>query len=607
MRIRKQKDEVQKYGVVENVIYSLANIWRWDKSFFLGFYPKIILSVLLPLATISFPKILIDKITNQASGNELIIFIGVFCAIFLAFELISVYSNTKINSLRGIFSTRYNDICDKKYKITDYQNTEDPKINQLFDSAVNHTNDAEKMVGTLNNFFINLLGIVSYGSIIAVLNPLILLLIIVCSVVNYFMFKLVRNYNNKNWRKWAPIDRKNNYIFSLNYAFEKIKDIKLYPYNKLINDTLKQSQKERLYWHHKVWNVEMLPSLADMLLALVRNGVVYYILVSQLINGHLDVGMFVFYFGAVTGFSQWINSVSGQLNEIMTMSMNINYIRAFLEIEDKFNRGMTKVHPIKSGKDSCDIEIRDITFSYPNSDNIILNNINLKIKKDEKIALVGANGAGKTTLIKLLCGLYYPVDGDVLINGISIKDINIDDYYKLFSVVFQDIRHIPITIAEFVSGNGVDINRERVIECLKLAGLYERVESTLKGIDTTFYKDLYEDDPGIEFSGGETQKLLLARALYKDAPILILDEPTAALDPIAESDIYQKFNKFAYNKTAIFISHRLASTRFCDRILLLENGQIIESGTHEELMEMKGKYYEMFEIQSHYYKEELAV
>lgn len=607
MRIKRQKDEVQKYGVIQNIIYSLSNIWHWDKSFFMGFFPKIILSVLLPLATIYFPKMLIDMITYKSNRKELLIFIGAFCTVFVLFELINVFSNAKINSLRGIFSTQYNDICDKKYKMIDYQNTEDPTINDLYNNAVSHTNDAENMVGTLNNFFINLLGIISYGSIIIILNPIILLLIIVCTIINFLMFKIVRMYINKNWRKWAPIDRKNNYLYSINYAFEKIKDIKLYPYTSLINDITDKSHKERLYWNGKVWNTEMLPSLADVILALLRNGVVYYILLSQCINGSIDVGMFVFYFGAVTGFSLWLNSVSGQLNEILTMSMNINFIRSFLEIKDRFNRGQTHNFSKDLEISICDIELKNLTFKYPNSDNNILNKINMKIEKGEKIALVGSNGAGKTTLIKLICGLYYPTDGDVMINGTSVKDINIDEYYMLFSVVFQDLHLMPITIAQFVSGNGVNIDRQRVISCLEQAGLYDRIKSCLRGIDTTFYRDLYEDDPGMELSGGEKQKLLLARALYKDAPIIILDEPTAALDPIAESEIYQKFNEFTKSKTAVFISHRLASTRFCDRIFLMENGQIIECGSHEQLMEKKGKYYEMFEIQSHYYKEEVSL
>jgi len=593
------KDEVQKYSVFDNVKYCLSNVWDWDKSFYLGFVPRIILSVALPLAAIYFPMMLIDRITAQSGLRELLILIAVFCALFALFEWISVVSETKVNTMRDIFSTRYNDICDAKYRLTDYQNTEDSRVNELYNNAKNRTRDAENMVATLNDFFINLLGMVSFGAIIILLDPIILIMLIACTVVNFLLLRTVRKYIENNWRKWSPIDRKNGYLFSLNYAFEKIKDIKLYPYKGLINSMMGDCQNQRLYWHKKVGNREIMPPVADIIMTLFRNGVVYFILLSQLIRGEIDAGMFIFFFGAVTGFSGWLNSISGQIGQILTMSMNINFIRSFLEVKEMFYRGQT-IQPIKAC--GYEIELKNLCFTYPGSSENTIKNIDLKIKKGEKIALVGSNGTGKTTLVKLICGLYYASDGDVLLNGTNIKDINIDEYYTLFSVVFQDHRTLPITIEQFVSGTGINIDRKKVLECLDLAGLRERVENCPKGVETSFLKNFIEGDPGLELSGGEEQKLLLARALYKNAPILILDEPTAALDPIAESEMYQKFNEFSKNKTAVYISHRLASTRFCDRIILIANGAIIEMGSHEQLMALKGKYYEMFEAQSHYYK-----
>jgi len=608
-----KKDEIQKYSVFQNIRYCLVNVWQWDKTFYLGFIPRIFLSVALPLAAIYFPRLLIDNITshpagtlnhpagmlNQSAWLDLIILIAVFCVLFALFDWISVVSETKVNSMQGIFQIRYNDICDEKYRLTDYQNTENVQINDLYNNAKHRTYDAENIVKTLNDFFINSLGIVSFGAIIIILDPIILLLIIAGALINFFLLRVVRKYIENNRKNWQEADRRNGYLFSLNYSFEKIKDIKLYPYIGLINSTMAKCQKERLYWHRKVINKETLPPLADVLMTIIRNGVVYFILLSQLLRGDIDAGMFIFFFGAVTGFSGWLNSISWQVGDILTMSMNINFIRSFLETKDIFYRGETK---ISLNEATYDIELENLRFTYPGCDNETISGIDFKINKGEKIALVGANGAGKTTLVKLICGLYYPTSGDVKINGASIREININDYYDLFSVVFQEHRTLPITIAKFISGTGVDINREKVRECLELAGLMERVEKCPKGIDTSFLVDFYGDDPGLELSGGEVQKLLLARALYKDAPILILDEPTAALDPIAESEMYQRFNEFSKDKTSIYISHRLASTRFCDRIILIDNGVITECGTHDELMEKQGKYYEMFEAQSHYYK-----
>jgi len=609
--MKKQKDEIQKYNVLQNIGFTLANVWRWDKSFFIGFVPKILLSVFLPLATIYFPMLMIEMITGQSPRNELLYIVGIFCMMFVIFELISIFSDAKIGSMRDIFRSMYEEICELKHKTTDYQNTENPEINELYNSAMNNTGQAEGMIEALSRFFVNLLGIMGFGGIIIMLDPIILLVIFISTAINFLLLRIPRIYNTRNWRNWASIERRYNYFHEITHSYEKIKDIKTYPYPKLIYTLLEKCHNSLLFWRNKAWNRESLPSIGDVFLALLRNGIVYYILLSQVLNGSIDVGLFVFYFGAVTGFSGWLNSISGQFSGLLRMSTQINFIRSFLEIDELFYRGDSKK---KQESKTCEIELRQVNFSYPArmgkqkaelsaSPSNTIENMNIKIAKGEKIALVGANGAGKTTLIKLICGLYYPTGGDVFINGVSVKDTNIDDYYNYFSVVFQDFHIVPISIAQYISGSGVNVDRKKVQKCLEQAGLWARVQKCNKGMDSSFYRDIEEDDPGIDFSGGERQRFLLARALYKDAPVLILDEPTAALDPIAESELYEKYDALTKGKTSIYISHRLASTRFCDRILLMENGKIIESGSHKQLMAQKGKYYEMFEVQSHYYRE----
>jgi len=247
-----------------------------------------------------------------------------------------------------------------------------------------------------------------------------------------------------------------------------------------------------------------------------------------------------------------------------------------------------------------------VCFSYNPENGNVLNNFNLDIKPGEKIALVGVNGAGKTTIVKLLCGFYAPDSGEILISGIDIKNFRREELYRLFSAVFQDIMILPFTIAENVSmKSGRKTDKNLVWSCLEKAGLGEHIKTHEKGIDSKMLKNI--DADGIMLSGGQQQKLLLARALYKDAPILLLDEPTAALDPIAESEVYEKFNEMSQNKTAVYISHRLASTRFCDRIVFLKDGAASEIGTHWELMQKGGEYANMFEIQSHYYNKSSEV
>ena len=251
---------------------------------------------------------------------------------------------------------------------------------------------------------------------------------------------------------------------------------------------------------------------------------------------------------------------------------------------------------------SPSLVLKDFCKKYSTSNVYAVKDANLEINGGQIFGFLGPNGAGKTTLVKLLVGFYYPTDGTILLNGRELTEYNIEEYYSLFSAVFQDLYLLPVTIAEFVSSSDGEIDRERVSDVLRQAGLKEKIASLPNEINSRLMKGVFDDS--VEFSGGEKQKLMLARALYKNAPVIVLDEPTAALDPIAENELYLKYHELESRKTSVFISHRLASTRFCDRIVFLDHGEIVESGSHDELMKRGGKYAEMFEVQSHYYKEE---
>ena len=246
--------------------------------------------------------------------------------------------------------------------------------------------------------------------------------------------------------------------------------------------------------------------------------------------------------------------------------------------------------------------LENVSFRYPNAEDFTLKNINLTLRPGEKLAVVGLNGAGKTTLIKLMCGLYDPTEGRVLLNGTDVRNFNRNDYYKLFTAVFQQFNLIAATVAQNIAQSIEDVDIPLAWECLEKAGLTEKVRALPKGIDTLLERSVYDD--AAEFSGGETQKLMLARALYKNSPFIILDEPTAALDPIAEADMYSKYNQMTASRSSVYISHRLASTRFCDRVIFLENGVITEEGTHEKLISRGEGYARLFEVQSRYYREE---
>ena len=354
-----------------------------------------------------------------------------------------------------------------------------------------------------------------------------------------------------------------------------------------------------LAWNKRCSLRELWARLLYWLMDLVKNCAAYFVLIGFYLNGSISVGEFVFYFNMLLSLGGFFESVIRDLARLNTRAEKIACYREFYDYPDKFNH--KKGCPLPSGPVS--IELRDVWYRYDGACTDTLKGISLQIKAGEKLALVGQNGSGKTTLVKLICGLFQPTKGEILVNGRDIREYNIEEYYSLISAVFQEIRPIAFTVFEFVAG--VDSERpgarEAAAAAMKASGIYEKVRSLHGGMDTHLIKGIYDD--GVDFSGGEMQKLVLARSIYKLSPILVLDEPTAALDPIAENKLYLQYRTLTRGKTSVYISHRFASTRFCDRIVLLEDGVIKEIGSHEELMAKNGSYASMFGVQSKYYQD----
>ena len=329
-----------------------------------------------------------------------------------------------------------------------------------------------------------------------------------------------------------------------------------------------------------------------------RNGIAYAYLIHMAIYDDLSVPQFILYFTAVSTFTTWVMGILQQATKLHKESLDISQVREFLYYPEPFKFDEGENIP---NADTYELELENVSFRYPGTEKDIIHDLNLTVHPGEKLAIVGLNGAGKTTLVKLLCGFYDPTEGRVLLNGQDIRDFNRKQYYELFSAVFQEFSILDTTIAQCVAQSVDNIDTQKVNDCIEKAGLMETVKKFPAGLETHIGREVYLD--GVMLSGGQTQRLMLARALYKDGFILVLDEPTAALDPIAENDIYMKYNEMTAGKISVFISHRLASTRFCDRIILLENGQITETGTHDELLAQNGQYAYMFGVQAKYYKE----
>lgn len=293
------------------------------------------------------------------------------------------------------------------------------------------------------------------------------------------------------------------------------------------------------------------------------------------------------------------SGISDLLETLGTIYINAGFLGEsfeFLDIPNKMYQGSLTTE--KRADRQYQIEFRNVSFQYPGTDVWALRHVSMKFQVGSRLAVAGRNGSGKTTFIKLLCRLYDPTEGQILLNGIDIRKYRYDDYINIFSVVFQDFQLFSMPLGQNIAGK-TKYDRTKVIDCLKKAGFAERLETMPDGLNTCLYKELEKE--GVEISGGEAQKIAIARALYKDAPFIILDEPTAALDPLAEAEIYENFNELVGDKTAIYISHRMSSCKFCDKIVVLEQGEIAETGNHEELMERQGSYYALYHAQAQYY------
>lgn len=329
----------------------------------------------------------------------------------------------------------------------------------------------------------------------------------------------------------------------------------------------------------------------------VMTAVLFIFVAAKAYIGVFGIGSFILYRGTVAKFISAVSDFADIWGILIQNNDAMERIFEFLDLPDDMYHGTLSVE--KRDDIDYEIEFRDVSFKYPRSENWALRHVNMKFKIGDRMAVVGMNGSGKTTFIKLLCRLYDPTEGKILLNGIDITRYKYDEYMKIFSVVFQDYKLFAFSIAENVAAE-MNYDREKVLSCLERVGLGKRIDELERGIETPLYRD-YEND-GIDVSGGEAQKIAIARALYKDAPFIILDEPTAALDPLAEAEIYSQFNEIVENKTAIYISHRLSSCRFCNNIAVFDHGTIVQQGSHDELVaDEKGKYHELWYAQAQYY------
>ncbi len=582
----------------DNFKYMLSNWLKWDKKSLKFFFLWVPALVLQPLVTAYIPKAMIDAIDNGVTVGDMTVIVALLSLLLTLTIWLDPFMKELVRGGARIVRMRYAVAAFRKTLTTDYVNIESfegrekQKRAEAFYNA--RFSSGADFVEQCAHFLVCVIGVIASSVLLYKVNYFMILLILLTCVCEFFLLKILKTKQSETTDNYSKLSGKFEYFYKLSKNAEASKDIKLYGFSDYLVKTAADFIYQIEHINAKYTKQSAAISGVRALLNLVRELVAYAYLTYLVLKNRLSVSDFIFCFGIITGFSNWIMNLVFSFMEISRCCTDCALYREF--VEESVSEGKPEVDfgEVRS------IEFSNVFFTYPASDTETIRNMSFKVNKDENIAIVGENGAGKTTAIKLLCGLYYPSEGDILINGRSSREFSSDSYFDLFSAVFQDYCFMPMTIAENITAEQ-SYDKERLFAAFDKAGITDKINSLSEKENTLMVKDVYKN--AADFSGGEKQKLLLAKAVYKNAPVLILDEPTAALDPISENELYLKYNELTEDKISFFISHRLSSTRFCDRILFIKDGAVAESGTHEELMAKKGAYYRMYQTQSMYYRE----
>ncbi len=599
----KVKKAKASYTMWQNSLYMIKTAWHLEKSvIFMGVLEAVIGLGLVLVNLLITPSIL-NAVESGAPLGQLFGIMGGFAGLLVVFHAmqqyvngITVYPKVTVRTviigrlIAKLTRTSYPNLHEKQFKVLE------EKAEEAVESNAAAT---EGIWATLTKLLQNIMGFVIYMLLLSDLNAFLIGVVLLTAVLGYFANHAVNQYGYRHREEMASQRKQIGYIKSTAHDITGAKDIRIFGLSTWLLEVEGKARKAYDAFQKKVAGVYLLGNMADLILAFLRNGVAYAYLIHLALQRNLSAAEFLLYFTAIEGFSTWISGILESINKLHQQSLDICHVREFTDYPEPFQFEAGERLEAKPGQ-AYEICLRDVSFRYPGAEKDTLSHINLSLRSGEKLAVVGLNGAGKTTLIKILCGFLDPSEGKVMLNGRDIRNYNRRDYYQMFSAVFQTFSLLAGSIAVNVAQSEKEINEERVRECIAKAGLSEKIESLPDQYETLLERSVYQE--AVMLSGGEMQRLMLARALYKDAPVIVLDEPTAALDPLAEEDIYRKYQSMTEGKSSVYISHRLASTRFCDRIILIQDGIIKEEGTHAELLAQGGVYAELFNIQSEYYR-----
>lgn len=595
----------QSYSLWSNYVYTFKEMRKLEGAGAIVLcMTSTVLQIVQPFLAMVLPSVAVALMTSGKKPGMLLFLLVGYVLLLQLLRLITGYVESKCNSMLFLFRIDSVDPFYESCLKIDYQLMESEEGKKKMDGSLRNVYSGnecgiEAFVKNLIQAMVFFGGMLVYAVIIGTLQPLLLLLIaLLTGIVTFVNTRAEKKgrevYEKEYWKAYREMQYLN--AETLNTANGK--DIRLYRMKRWFSEEFQNIIGKLAGADQGEQNQYLAARMTERVLALFRDAFVYAYLIWQMAQGNMEVSAFLLYAGIAAGFGGLMSGFSARMQGILRDNRLMREHREFVELSERQGTGTEQLAAAGS---LHEIRFEHVSYGYEGQEEDTVKDVTLTIKPGEKLALVGMNGAGKTTLIKLLCGLYHPTAGTIYIDGQDSSTLSKKEYFKEFSVVFQDVFAFAFPLSDNVScRRQEDTDKLRLKSCLKRAGLWEKVQSLPKREATVLNKDL--DAEGVVLSGGEMQKLMLARALYKDAPVVILDEPTAALDPIAESSLYEKYYEMTKDKTSIFISHRLSSTRFCDRILFMENGRITEEGSHEELMLRKGAYANMYEVQARYYK-----
>lgn len=598
---------MKKYRFMSNLMFHYRNLLRWEPRLFWASVLVVLPSLIATFFKSILPATVIQGAEERWDVNTYIIILVSTILCMWLFSMVEGGLKEYCENYDFVYRMHYMELYAEKKMSLDYDVLEDGQTEELANQAhvaVFQGRGIQDSIMAFMSFSINVIGILFYGFLLAKINIILIDIVVLSEMIVFVMLTYARKKEESKWPEMSCEVRKMEYLTSNAGNIDTGKDIRVFGLHKWLLKKYDKALFDMEKLSLSTQNGYFLSSIVEVTLTFIKNFIMYVLLLSHLYEGKIGASEFVFYVAVIGNYSFYLNGVLRDLNKFGLISHYFNQLRLFLNIQSKWenNEGVGEENVDKLMHDGIEIEFRNVTFAYPNEEKPILKKFSLVIKKGEKLALLGLNGAGKTTIVKLLCGFYQPQEGDIFVNGMNRNVFTREEYYRLISVVFQDYTFLPLTIDENIAGCfEQDIDYRKIKTCIAKSGFYDKYSNLCSKGKTLLVREVNEE--AVDISGGEKQKVLFARALYKNAPIMVLDEPTAALDAIAESEQYLRLKDVAEGKTVLFISHRLSSTTFCDRVVLVENGQIIEEGTHDELMKAEGKYHELYEMQRRYYCE----